>query len=172
MTMITSTIPTTPLFATFALSSPTIHPPRRTTNLQWGSANQTNTCTPRQLKPILALAVPGVILSTVLTACILRFVLHPYHERWNWNASLTTGAILSATDPVAVVALMKELGVSERLGTLMEGESLLNDGTAIVVFNVFYNQLLKELGACSADPVSHEGGVVVVNQKRRGRLIR
>jgi len=46
------------------------------------------------------------------------------------------GAILSATDPVAVVALMKELGVSERLATLIEGESLLNDSTAIVVFQV------------------------------------
>jgi NhaP-type Na+/H+ or K+/H+ antiporter len=56
--------------------------------------------------------------------------------RWSWNAALTTGAILAATDPVAVVALMKELGVSERLATLLEGESLLNDGTAIVVFQV------------------------------------
>lgn len=55
------------------------------------------------------------------------------------------GAILSATDPVAVVALMKDLGVSKRLGTLLEGESLLNDGTSIVIFNVFFNAL-KERG--------------------------
>ena len=40
-----------------------------------------------------------------------------------------------------MVALMKELGVSERLGTLMEGESLLNDGTAIVMFTIFFSQL-------------------------------
>ena len=58
----------------------------------------------------------------------------------NANVSIeVAGSILSATDPVAVVALMKELGVSEKLGTLMEGESLLNDGTAIVLFSVFYN---------------------------------
>ena len=46
------------------------------------------------------------------------------------------GSIVSATDPVAVVVLLKELGASKRLSTLIEGESLLNDGTAMVVFLV------------------------------------
>lgn len=46
------------------------------------------------------------------------------------------GAIISATDPVAVVALLKELGASRKLATLIEGESLFNDGTAYVVFLV------------------------------------
>ena len=54
------------------------------------------------------------------------------------------GAILSATDPVAVVALLKELGVSKRLSTLIEGESLLNDGTALVAFEVFLEIALGE----------------------------
>jgi NhaP-type Na+/H+ or K+/H+ antiporter len=63
---------------------------------------------------------------------------------------MTAGAILAATDPVAVVALMKELGVSERLGILMEGESLLNDGTAIVVFGVFYARMLETYKVCHA----------------------
>lgn len=44
------------------------------------------------------------------------------------------GSIISATDPVAVVCLLKELGASKRLSTMIEGESLLNDGTAMVVF--------------------------------------
>ena len=47
---------------------------------------------------------------------------------------LIFGAIVSATDPVAVVALLKELGASKRLATLIEGESLMNDGTAMVIF--------------------------------------
>ena len=42
------------------------------------------------------------------------------------------GGLLSATDPVAVVALLKELGASKKLNTIVEGESLMNDGTAIV----------------------------------------
>ena len=49
-------------------------------------------------------------------------------------ASMLFGAVVGATDPVAVVALLKELGASKKLGTLIEGESLLNDGTAIVAF--------------------------------------
>ena len=53
-----------------------------------------------------------------------------------FSACVLFGAIVSATDPVAVVALLKELGVAKRLNTLIEGESLLNDGTAMVVFLV------------------------------------
>jgi NhaP-type Na+/H+ or K+/H+ antiporter len=56
---------------------------------------------------------------------------------------------LSATDPVAVVALLKELGVDERLGTLIEGESLMNDGSAIVVFTVALRALTHE-SCCDA----------------------
>jgi len=47
------------------------------------------------------------------------------------------GCVLSATDPVAVVALLKELGASPRFGTLIEGESLMNDGTAMVFYQLF-----------------------------------
>jgi len=47
---------------------------------------------------------------------------------WNWSTGLLLGGLLSATDPVAVVALLKELGASKKLSTLIEGESLMNDG--------------------------------------------
>jgi NhaP-type Na+/H+ or K+/H+ antiporter len=52
---------------------------------------------------------------------------------------MMAGSILSATDPVAVVALLKELGASPKFGTLIEGESLLNDGTAMVFYMLFYD---------------------------------
>ena len=55
-----------------------------------------------------------------------------------WLSSMLFGAVVSATDPVAVVALLKELGASKKLGTLIEGESLLNDGTAIVAFVLLF----------------------------------
>lgn len=60
--------------------------------------------------------------------------------------ALAFGALISATDPVAVVAILAELGVSKNLDILIEGESLLNDGTAIVVFTVFLT-LLTEAGS-------------------------
>ncbi|MES1911397.1 MAG: hypothetical protein MHM6MM_003832 [Cercozoa sp. M6MM] len=87
----------------------------------------------REIKQALLLAGPGVLLSTGITALFCRFVF-PYD--WNWSESLTFGALISATDPVAVVALLRELGASKRLATLIEGESLLNDGTAFVLFVV------------------------------------
>jgi NhaP-type Na+/H+ or K+/H+ antiporter len=66
---------------------------------------------------------------------MMRYILG-YDGIFTWEAALLFGSIISATDPVAVVALLKELGASKRLATLIEGESLLNDGTAMVVFLV------------------------------------
>ena len=56
---------------------------------------------------------------------------------WGWTFCFMFGSILAATDPVAVVAVLKELGASKRLSTLIEAESLLNDGTAFVFFEIF-----------------------------------
>ena len=54
---------------------------------------------------------------------------------------LTFGCILSATDPVAVVALLKDAGAAPKLTILIVGESLMNDGTAMVLFTLFFNML-------------------------------
>jgi CPA1 family monovalent cation:H+ antiporter len=85
----------------------------------------------RNLALILVLAVPGVILTTVIVGGILSF-----GTSLNFPAALVFGALIAATDPVAVVALFRLLGVPKRLAVLVEGESLLNDGTALVLFNL------------------------------------
>ena len=76
-----------------------------------------------------------LVFSTFATAASMFYILG-FNEENNMSfmACLLFGAINSATDPVAVVALLKELGVSKRISTLIEGESLLNDGTALVLF--------------------------------------
>jgi CPA1 family monovalent cation:H+ antiporter len=90
----------------------------------------------KNLLPILFLAIPVMLLSTFIAAALIYAGIgHP--QGFPWIAALLTGALLSATDPVAVVALLRQMGVSERLALLMEGESLFNDATAIVVFAVF-----------------------------------
>lgn len=96
----------------------------------------------RSLKNILILAVPGLILSTVLTGVLVKFF--PYDM--TWPMVFMFGALISATDPVAVVALLKDVGASKRLSTVIEGESLLNDGVAIVLFMLFY-QVVRSGGA-------------------------
>jgi NhaP-type Na+/H+ or K+/H+ antiporter/CRP-like cAMP-binding protein len=84
------------------------------------------------------LAVPGIIVALVLTAFIVLGIkaLGIGLTTWTWSIALLFGTVISATDPVAVVSLLKELGASKKLGTLVEGESMLNDGTAIVIFMV------------------------------------
>ena len=92
----------------------------------------------RAFSQIALLAVPGLIICTLLTAAFVKY-LFPWD--WSWPTCLMFGALISATDPVAVVALLKELSSRKRLETLIEGESLLNDGTAIVLFTLFYSML-------------------------------
>jgi len=82
----------------------------------------------------LLLACPGVLLGAVLTALTAKW-LFPYD--WDWSTAMTFGSILAATDPVAVVAILNEVGASQKLTMLISGESLMNDGTAIVLFNLF-----------------------------------
>ena len=88
-----------------------------------------------ELGKIIILAGPMLLVSTFLSACMMRYMFG-YTGDFTWAAALMYGAIISATDPVAVVALLRDLGASRRLSTLIEGESLLNDGTAMVTFLV------------------------------------
>jgi len=85
----------------------------------------------RDIVPITALAVVSLLLSTILVGLGMHYLLG-----LPLIPSLVFGALISATDPVAVVALFKEIGAPKRLNSLVEGESLLNDGTAIVMFRV------------------------------------
>jgi CPA1 family monovalent cation:H+ antiporter len=89
----------------------------------------------KNLLPICVLAVPVLLLSTGITGAAVMFGGGADYGL-TWPAALLLGAMVSATDPVAVVALFKDLGAPKRLGVLVEGESLFNDGTAIVVFNI------------------------------------
>jgi len=89
------------------------------------------------------MAGPMLIGSTFLSALMMTYVFG-YTGDFTWKASLMYGSIISATDPVAVVALLKELGASKRLATMIEGESLLNDGTAMVIFLVLLKMVEGE----------------------------
>ncbi len=85
---------------------------------------------------VLFLAIVGMLLTTLISAAMLYFGIgHP--NGFPWIAALLAGALLAATDPVAVVTQLKTLGAPQRLGVVLEGESLFNDATAIVVFSIF-----------------------------------
>ena len=80
---------------------------------------------------IVVLATLGVLLSALATATGMHYLVH-----WQWIAALVFGVLISATDPVSVIATFKEAKAQGRLMVLIEAESLLNDGTAAVAFSV------------------------------------
>lgn len=85
----------------------------------------------KDLVPTLMLAIVGTLIGTALVGGIVVQVLEiPL------LAAVAFGALISATDPVAVIAFFRTLGVDKRLAILVEGESLFNDGVALVIFTL------------------------------------
>lgn len=100
-----------------------------------------------------ALALPGVVAAIALTTAILVPVANGLHfvDDFTLADGLIFAAVIAATDPIAVVALFKTLGAPKRLAVLVEGESLLNDGTAVVLFTLVLSFAMgREFNAGSA----------------------
>ncbi|OXA50331.1 Sodium/hydrogen exchanger 7 [Folsomia candida] len=91
---------------------------------------------------ILILAFPGMLIATALTAMLCYQFFSEY--KWTFLQACFYGSIISATDPVAVVGILKEVGVSESLSVIVDGESLLNDGVAILLFEIFQDRLKED----------------------------
>ncbi len=85
----------------------------------------------KNLVPILLLAVAGLLISAgVIGVGVSLLTTLPF------IGALVFGSLISATDPVAVIALFNEIGAPKRLVTLIDGESIFNDATAIVLFTI------------------------------------
>ena len=114
----------------------------------------------RNLRTIIILAIPGVILNMLVVGGIL--------SRWAGipiSIALVFGALIAATDPVSVVAIFRKLGAPKRLEVLLEGESLFNDGTAIVLFSLALGALESgefEIAAGVSDFVRVGGGGLLI----------
>ena len=93
-------------------------------NLRWSDLR-------RDLFPVVALSTLGVALSATVVAGGLVYGLG-----WPVESALIFGALIAATDPIAVIALLRESGVTGRLRLLIEAESLVNDGAAAVLFTL------------------------------------
>ncbi len=91
-------------------------------------------------KPILALVLIGILLSFMIIGFSSMWLLH-----FTIPAAFVFAAVMSATDPVSVLSIFKTVGVPDRLATVIEGESLFNDGLAVVLFNISAFSLLSYL---------------------------
>ena len=118
-------------------------------NLRWSDVR-------RDLVPVVALSTIGVALCAIVVAGGLAALLG-----WPLESALVFGALIAATDPIAVIALLKELGVTGRLSLLIEAESLFNDGAAAVLFTLILVWAAHDPGTAQ-DPLAAITTFVVV----------
>ena len=97
----------------------------------------------RDLAPVIALATLGVALCAAVVAAGLTALLG-----WPAGSALAFGALIAATDPIAVIALLRETGLKGRLRLVIEAESLINDGVAALLFML----VVASLGASASAP--------------------
>jgi CPA1 family monovalent cation:H+ antiporter len=81
--------------------------------------------------PLLLLANLGVLIATLVTGLVIYYAIG-----MSLIVALLFGSMVSATDPISVLSIFKEVAVDERLSVIVEGESLLNDGTAVALFQI------------------------------------
>ena len=91
--------------------------------------------------PVVFLAVPGLMLSLLIVAALVHWSIG-----LSWLLALLLGAMVAPTDPVAVLSLLRKLGLSDRLCVVVEGESLFNDGVGAAVFKIVLALLLPAVG--------------------------
>lgn len=92
---------------------------------------------------VITLATLGVLMSTFLVGTMTFYVLKLFGIHLPYLYALLFGALISPTDPIAVLSILKKVGVPKGIETLITGESLFNDGVGVVVFSV----ILSLLGA-------------------------
>lgn len=98
--------------------------------------------------PVFAFATLGVLVSTFLVGTMMFYVLQLLGLEVAYIYCLLFGALISPTDPIAVLGILKQAGVPKRLETKIVGESLFNDGVGVVVFLTIY-----EIAAFGVDKV-------------------
>ena len=109
------------------------------------------------VRPIALLAIGLVVFTTLLVGVVAHAVV----DDLSWAAAFTLGAILSPTDPVAATAIASRAGAPRRFVTMIEGEALVNDATALIAYKVAVAAVLTgsfSLVEAGGDFVAERGG--------------
>ncbi|WP_353779733.1 cation:proton antiporter [Winogradskyella sp. 3972H.M.0a.05] len=120
--------------------------------------------------PILLFSTLGVVVSTFLVGIAMYFVLGLIGLETNFIYCLLFGALISPTDPIAVLGILKKAGVPKKLETKIVGESLFNDGVGVVVFLTIY-QIASGSGSVEISEIAKLFGVEVIGGIAFGLLL-
>ncbi|MDX5444411.1 MAG: sodium:proton antiporter [Hymenobacteraceae bacterium] len=122
--------------------------------LLFAGAMHTNLDALKQSKwPILIFATVGVLMSTFLTGTIFYYLLQLLHQPIPYIHCLLFGALITPTDPVAVLGLLKKANLPERLEVKITGESLFNDGVGVVIFLTLFGIAQTGFGEVEASEI-------------------
>ena len=120
----------------------------------------------RQALPIAVLSTLGVVLSTAFTGLLVWAVAQSIGIGLPWIYAFLFGALISPTDPIAVLGILKSVGAPKSLETKITGESLFNDGVGIVVFLTILDMALgrrePEIGQIAVFLLKETAGGILV----------
>jgi CPA1 family monovalent cation:H+ antiporter len=116
---------------------------------------------------ILALATVGVLVSTLAIAAGMFFIFRSVGIAMPLAYCLVFGALISPTDPVTVLEVLRRVSVPQRLQALIAGESLFNDGIGIVLFTIFLQ--MAQAGGAAVSP--WDGALEFVRQAAGGAVL-
>ncbi|MFC5624753.1 cation:proton antiporter [Algoriphagus winogradskyi] len=103
--------------------------------------------------PIAVFATIGVLISTFLAGTMMFYVFILFGHEIDYIYCLLFGALISPTDPIAVLGILKDANAPKKLEVKIVGESLFNDGVGVVIFLVIFKIAQKGIGAVSASEV-------------------
>lgn len=116
-----------------------------------------------QIRPVSLFALGGVLLSTAIIACLLYLTAYLLRLQLGIDACLLFGALISPTDPIAVLGILKQAGVPKQTESIIVGESLFNDGVGVVLFTAL-------LGVASTGNFSLSGFSLLFLQEAAGGI--
>jgi len=124
-----------------------------------------------QRRPVLAFAVISTLISTFLVGGLIYLLLHLLGFNIDFIYTLLFGALISPTDPIAVLGILKKVGVDKKVETVIVGESLFNDGVGVVVFLTIFKVAQKGTDSFAVSEVAKLFGVEVLGGIALGLLM-
>lgn len=107
----------------------------------------------KELAPVIILASIGILISTFIIGAIVYYLFIAFNNPIDFLYCLLFGALISPTDPIAVLGILKKAGIAKSMELKISGESLFNDGMAVVVFLAIYQLASPSAGAVSTSDI-------------------